>query len=464
LIKNKELAMHNAAVRIASVSRWCAIALFAIGATLAQANTPAASAGYAIGSAGFNELLDKQKQPGMFATEQQADGSFVLKNTMQTVSAHVTPEGVQFDSIGNSAGKGGFGLQLVQWGRAGDLLPAASSSLYADGEVVYHTHVNGIAEKFSNTNDGIRQDFIIPVKPQRSGDLQVQLQVRGASVEQKNDGAVIALASGRRLTYNNLKVIDSAGNTMPASMRVANNTITLAVNDAAAQYPLTIDPTVGDENWVSMGTFPGANGQVNAAVYSGSTLYIGGYFTAVGDVMANRIAQWDGSSWSALGTGMDNAVNVLALDGNGHLYAGGGFTTAGGVAANRIAQWDGSSWSALGTGMDNAVVALALDGSGKLYAGGWFTVAGGKVSLYLAKWVGDVYIDTDSDGVPDFNDAFPLNPAEWLDTDGDGTGNNADTDDDSDGVPDAFDSTPLGQAMPLDGSYKGSVIREAVSL
>ena len=29
------------------------------------------------------------------------------------------------------------------------------------------------------------------------------------------------------------------------------------------------------------------------------------------------------------------------------------FTTAGGVAANYIAKWNGSAWSALGSGMDN---------------------------------------------------------------------------------------------------------------
>ena len=37
------------------------------------------------------------------------------------------------------------------------------------------------------------------------------------------------------------------------------------------------------------------------------------------------------------------------------LYAGGEFTTAGGNAANDIAQWNGSSWSALGSGMNGDV-------------------------------------------------------------------------------------------------------------
>ena len=40
--------------------------------------------------------------------------------------------------------------------------------------------------------------------------------------------------------------------------------------------------------------------------------------------------------------------------------------------------------------------------------------------------------DDDNDGVPDANDAFPLDASESVDTDSDGIGNNADTDDDGD--------------------------------
>jgi hypothetical protein len=50
------------------------------------------------------------------------------------------------------------------------------------------------------------------------------------------------------------------------------------------------------------------------------------------------------------------------------------------------------------------------------------------------------YRDTDGDGVPDYQDAFPSNPSEAVDTDGDGIGNNADTDDDGDGMPDTWEN------------------------
>ena len=86
---------------------------------------------------------------------------------------------------------------------------------------------------------------------------------------------------------------------------------------------------------------------------SGTNLYAGGYFTTAGGVAANNIAKWDGSAWSALGSGMNGQPDVYALAVSGtNLYAGGCFTTAGGVPANNIAKWDGSAWSALGSGMD----------------------------------------------------------------------------------------------------------------
>ena len=56
--------------------------------------------------------------------------------------------------------------------------------------------------------------------------------------------------------------------------------------------------------------------------------------------------------------------------------------------------------------------------------------------------------DSDGDGTPDSDDAFPLDPEEDTDTDGDGTGDNADTDDDDDGFKD--DEEEAAGTDPLD--------------
>ena len=62
---------------------------------------------------------------------------------------------------------------------------------------------------------------------------------------------------------------------------------------------------------------------------------------------------------------------------------------------------------------------------------------------YRLEGVSIIYPDRDFDGFPNVNDAFPLDAAESIDTDSDGTGNNADTDDDGDGVPDTADGYAL---------------------
>ncbi len=134
-------------------------------------------------------------------------------------------------------------------------------------------------------------------------------------------------------------------------------------------------------SWSALGS--GMDYEVSALAVSGGDLYAGGYFTTAGGSAANSIAKWNGSSWTALGSGIDNVVHALAVSGS-NVYAGGLFWTAGGSAANNIAKWNGSSWSALGSGMNSYVFALAVSGS-DLYAGGDFATAGGKVSPYIAR-------------------------------------------------------------------------------
>ncbi|MHA1791659.1 MAG: FG-GAP repeat domain-containing protein [Promethearchaeota archaeon] len=66
--------------------------------------------------------------------------------------------------------------------------------------------------------------------------------------------------------------------------------------------------------------------------------------------------------------------------------------------------------------------------------------------------------DTDGDGVNDTIDAFPNNPNEWIDTDQDGIGDNADLDDDGDGVPDVNDDYPLDPTKTDNGKDDLNII------
>ncbi len=63
--------------------------------------------------------------------------------------------------------------------------------------------------------------------------------------------------------------------------------------------------------------------------------------------------------------------------------------------------------------------------------------------------------DADGDGTPDMRDAFPVDDREWADTDGDGVGDNSDKDDDDDGVPDSKDAFPKNPTEYLDADGDG---------
>jgi hypothetical protein len=138
--------------------------------------------------------------------------------------------------------------------------------------------------------------------------------------------------------------------------------------------------------WSPLGT--GMDESVLALTVVGTDLYAGGYFDTAGETNVGGIAKWNGTEWSALGTGTDGVVRALVFDGS-YLYAGGFFKTAGGVQADSIAMWDdeASTWSPLGEGIVNQTVySLAVDSSGFIYAGGLFTSAGIVKANNIAQW------------------------------------------------------------------------------
>jgi len=140
----------------------------------------------------------------------------------------------------------------------------------------------------------------------------------------------------------------------------------------------------------------------------GTRLYAGGNFTQNGGSGVNRVARWDGTVWTGVGTGTNATVRAMTTfdDGTGSgpaLYVGGSFTGAGGLSASRIARWDGVAWSALGMGVDNTVFSLvgaqgATDVAPALYVGGSFSTAGTLTANFVARWAGCVVLPADMNG------------------------------------------------------------------
>ncbi len=113
------------------------------------------------------------------------------------------------------------------------------------------------------------------------------------------------------------------------------------------------------------GTYPGVDGYVYSLAVNGSSLYADGNFPDVNNPdntfpMVNNIARWNGTTWSALGGGMNGSVYTLVASGSG-IYAGGIFNQASNivaVTANGVAHWDGANWSALGSRRRRRLVSL----------------------------------------------------------------------------------------------------------
>ena len=83
-----------------------------------------------------------------------------------------------------------------------------------------------------------------------------------------------------------------------------------------------------------------------------------------------------------------------------------------------------------GLGLNTSALICGTDASDQLMC----TNDHGAYSVKLA--IGQYTFDTDGDGVPNYKpDLYPYNSAESSDYDGDGIGDNEDTDDDSDGIP-----------------------------
>jgi trimeric autotransporter adhesin len=140
-------------------------------------------------------------------------------------------------------------------------------------------------------------------------------------------------------------------------------------------------------NWSAVGT--GVNSYVTClACDPAGNLYAGGLFTRMSGTTVNYVSQWNGANWLALDNGANGQVNALVCDKSGNLYVGGNFTGAGSVAATNIAEWNGSQWLPLGSGINGGVNALAMDSAGNLYAGGAFTMAGNANATNIAEWNG----------------------------------------------------------------------------
>lgn len=160
----------------------------------------------------------------------------------------------------------------------------------------------------------------------------------------------------------------------------------IAAADGIVQY----NPTANTFSALGTGVSVAGSDYVTDMDFDSSgNLYAVGTFATMGGVANTAgVAKWNGSAWSALGTGANNDVSCVLCVGT-NVYIGGIFTLAGGVANTvRIARWNGSTWNAMGTGANAGVYDLDVGLDGYIYIAGDFTTLNGSDIRYFGKWNG----------------------------------------------------------------------------
>ena len=248
----------------------------------------------------------------------------------------------------------------------------------------------------------------------------VAVEVAPSPVQAANvDGAWTAVGDGMPDGTVFQIVSDAAGNVYAAgtftSAAGVANTRNIAKWNGTAWTAVGTGVTTAGPNGALGGLYavaldPGAN----AGLTSDDVIYVGGEVAGVGGVAVNRVAKWDGAAWQSLGgvgatsNGVNNTseqwdgVEEIVVVSSSDVYIGGAFDNAyvniGGVVANSagIAKWNGTTLSAVGTGISGAAGTVIVNGmtkaaNGNVIATGQFTSAGGAPVLRIAQWNGTTW-------------------------------------------------------------------------
>ena len=156
--------------------------------------------------------------------------------------------------------------------------------------------------------------------------------------------------------------------------------------------------------WRRLGQYGGLDNFVLSIDISpdGLTLYVAGDFSneSSGTGGLYFVASYNTTTglFSAMGNGFNTTAHVVRLAKSGLVYAGGQFITSQDTATTltRVAQWNGSAWVALGSGVNERVRGIEIFENGEVLLTGWFTTAGGNPAKNMALWNGSTFFNLDA--------------------------------------------------------------------
>ena len=227
-----------------------------------------------------SEALRILKEQEYAITYNETAKHYFSPNRRQHMQAMYTSSQLTLASEAGSPRNWTMNLQL-QGIYAGSVLqydPSTTARAKVEGNTIEFDHHGAFTVQYINSQEGVRQNFIVQQQPATAGNLAIQLSVNeGWTIKQADSGELHFLHRQpggelrKELTYHSLKVWDAQHKALEAWSKVNedHSTFTIEVDTKDAIYPVTIDPLSTTADW---------------EVYGSRDDYFGGFINSAGDV------------------------------------------------------------------------------------------------------------------------------------------------------------------------------------
>ncbi len=222
------------------------------------------------------------KQKSAAHQEQQAG---LASSTIETIKDQITKQEyhISYDEVTNTLQSPNRRQNLRAFYKPGEFtiknrvdsaghnfkLHLVNEGIYADGKKVFAAQVNakpsnkenrlliehkGFTEEFINTEDGVRQNFIVKQAPENTRNLQVRLSANGLKAQNGSENEIRFYRnedinnSEAYIVYSDLHCWDANKQPLAATLAYVDNHVEINVSVEGAAYPVTIDPIVANGN------------------------------------------------------------------------------------------------------------------------------------------------------------------------------------------------------------------------
>ena len=245
-----------------------------------------------------------------------ASGGVSARSPGQPYKSEISSDG----KLSLSVGANRLGVFVQNYGFGDQRMPVTVTAPWVNPDKTAWPAVQltrpGISESYVNGTSGLHHWLTVNARPATSsGSLWVNLAVTGArNISSLSETATEVTIGATKLKYSGLKVWDASGRTLPAQMVTKANGIGLVVDDANAEYPVTIDPVWGSESLLSADP-------PKFIQHFGWSVAVAGNIAVVGTDQWEEpvyVFQKDGSSWSLEQTLTSKAAgfgNAVATNG-----------------------------------------------------------------------------------------------------------------------------------------------------